>query len=237
MSPAPQMNATVQHVEPLGTHGVLLQLHADGGPLHFVPGQFLNVGLQAESGEWLVRAYSVGSAPGQPLAEFVVATVREGALSPRLVALRPGQRAYVEPMPAGTFTLRDVPAGAPLLVVATGTGIAPFMSMARAGLWEGRNVTVVHGARTVDGLAYRDQWHRWPNVTYVPTVSRDPAFGGRRGRVQHILEDLQPQPGALHALLCGNPEMIEEVRAWLEARGFTKHRKRAPGNLHMEAYW
>lgn len=234
---APVLNATLTRRTAHGNALCLLTFAADGGPLQFTPGQFLNVGLPGPDGRFITRAYSVGSAPGRPDAEFAISRVEGGALSPRLCDLQPGARAYVEPAPAGTFTLRDVPPGAPLLVVATGTGTAPFVSMLRAGLWAGRQVTVVHGSRTSEGLAFSDVLRDAPAVTYRPVLSREDAPGIPRGRVQQVLEAVAPTPDGTHALLCGNPQMIQEVRAWLEARGFRKHRKREPGNLHMEAYW
>jgi len=96
---------------------------------------------------------------------------------------------------------------------------------------------VVHGARCSDGLPYRDELAELPDVTYLPACSRDAQWTGRRGRVQAVLEELAPTPEHTHAMLCGNPDMIADVRALLEGRGFKKHRKRDPGNLHFEAYW
>ena len=106
-----------------------------------------------------------------------------------------------------------------------------------ATIWANRKVTVVHGARTADGLAYQELLREDPAVHYLATVTRDPAWTGRTTRVQQVLEEIAPTPDGTHAMLCGNPEMIAGVRALLEARGFKKHRKRDPGNLHFEAYW
>ena len=230
-------NATITTRRQPGSHLLILGVTADSGPVSFVSGQFVNLALANEDGTLTARPYSIASAPGAAETEFALALVEGGALTPRLWELPQGARVYVETGGAGSFTLRDVPPHSPLLVVATGTGTAPFMSMKRAGLWANRKVTVVHGARTADGLAYQELLREDPAVHYLATVTRDAAWTGRTTRVQQVLEELAPTPDGTHAMLCGNPEMIAGVRAWVEARGFKKHRKRDPGNLHFEAYW
>lgn len=233
----PVFNAYVTHREQAGRRLLVLGFRCDQGPLQFTPGQFVNVGLPGADGTWVTRAYSVASAPGAELTEVVLTLVDGGALTPRLFSLQPSARLYVERAPAGNFTLRDVPSAAPLLVVATGTGTAPFASMLRAGLWDGRRVWVVHGSRWADGLAFATLFGQADGVTYLPVVSQDPAWTGQTGRVQAVLDGLVDLPADTHAMLCGNPQMIADVRVLLEARGFKKHRKRDPGNLHFEAYW
>jgi len=233
----PTPNATLTRRVPSGEHHVVLEVTADDGPVAFTPGQFVNLGLARADGTWVQRPYSIASAPGSFVTGFVVTRVEGGALSPLLWNLEPGRRVFMERVAAGTFTLRDVPAGVPLLAVATGTGTAPFVSMLRADLWKGREVTVVHGARTPDGLACALEFQATPGVRYLPTVTRFPSWNGRQGRVQAVLEDIRPDASATHALVVGNPEMLREVRSLLEGWGFKKHRKRDPGNLHLEAYW
>ncbi|MBI5495225.1 MAG: ferredoxin--NADP reductase [Deltaproteobacteria bacterium] len=233
----PALDARVVDVRRDVPYLAVLRIAHDAGPLTFIPGQFVNLGLPAADGTMVKRPYSVTSAPGDAVAEFAITRVDGGVLSPRLCALSAGDRVHLEQVGAGSFTLRDVPPGMPLLLVATGTGTAPLVSQLRAGQCPGRAVTVVHGGRTAGGLAYRELLAGWPGLTYLPTTTRDPAWTGRTGRVTALLEELGPVPGSVFALVCGNPGMIAEVRRWLEARGFRKHRKREPGHFLAEPYW
>jgi len=103
---------------------------------------------------------------------------------------------------------------------------------------------VVHGVRRAEDLAYADEIRsrcsRDSSLGYFPIVSREPErshWAGLRGRVQSVLGDLPLDPATGHVFLCGNPNMIEEVRATLVARGFKHGSPRRGGNLHTERYW
>ncbi len=225
----------IDHAEGLATF--VLDL-----PVHHVPGQFVNVALEV-GGERVARSYSLASAPGQP-AEFLVTRVEGGRLTPALFTLQPGDAAWIDPTPQGHFTLRRVPEVPDLWLVATGTGLAPYLSMARSGeLGRFERVVWVHGVRRPEHLVHRD-WiaARW---THVPVVSRAPGWGGLEGRIPALLQSgaLEAAAGAAidpersHVMLCGNPGMIAEVRALLEARGLVRNRPRRPGHYTIEAYW
>lgn len=221
----------------------------------FEPGQWATLGLPDPegAGKFLKRVYSIASAPGQPHLEFYIQLVKEGGFTTRLWHLHPGDALWVAPNIAGFFTLEPVPAGADLALVATGTGLAPFVSMLRhppCCRW--RRCVVVHGARNVSELGYRDELTARaagdPSLTYLPLVTREPegaAWTGLRGRVQSVLEGdawaravgAPLDPASWHVFLCGNPEMIDDLDARLKALGFTHHRRSAPGNLHFERYW
>ena len=207
------------------------------------------------------RAYSIASSPADKDAfEIFVALVDGGRLTPRMWPIRAGGRVSVDPRPLGTFTLERVPRGKDLVLVATGTGIAPYVSMVRAysrggalhepGRW--RRCVLVHGARRASDLAYAEELveraRADPSLCYVPIVSREPEssdWSGLRGRVQSVLEGESCRaisgtpldPETCHVLLCGNPDMIRSVREMLAARGFSLATARRPGNLHFERYW
>ena len=155
---------------------------------------------------------------------------------------------------AGIFTLREIPEDRDLLMVATGTGLGPYISMVRTyyGTHHKRRFVVVHGARHSWDLGYRSDLEALsrddPNIIYLPTVTRvdeERSWAGHCGRVQSVFEDgaLEKQVGCpvspenFDVLLCGNPEMIQDMRERLEVMGFKRHRKRDPGNLHFEKYW
>lgn len=213
----------------------------------FEAGQFATLGLVVD-GEAVKRAYSVASAPGRPL-EFFIVQVEGGRLSPRLWALEPGQRVFVRDRIAGLFTLRDTEDGGTLWLVSTGTGLAPYISMLRQGdvLRRFDRIVVVHGVRHASQLAYRDELlgHDPARVTYVPCASREDAPGCLRGRITSLLEDGSLEAAVddrivterHHVMLCGNPDMVVDTVALLQARGLVVRKPRKPGQIHLERYW
>ncbi len=216
----------------------------------FVAGQFVNLGLELD-GQLVRRSYSIASAPGAPL-EFYVKEVIGGGLTPRLTRLEPGASLWVEKKPQGFFTLAYVPQSRDLWLVATGTGLGPFLSMLRAGeVWQRfERVSVVHGARSVDHLSYADELARLSaahpgRLAYTPLVSQGAHGAALPGRVTTALADgslearagFALDPERSHLMLCGNPDMILEVTAVLALRGLRKHRVRTPGHITAEKYW
>lgn len=228
----------------------LITLTIDASIEPFVAGQFVNLGLEVD-GQLVRRSYSIASAPGAPL-EFYIKEVVGGGLTPGLTRLEPGAEVWVERKPQGFFTLAYVPPCRDLWLVATGTGLGPFLSMLRAGeLWRRiERVCVVHGARTTTHLAYAEELARLATVhpgrfTYVPVVSGSAHGEALPGRVTTAFADgslearagLSLDPERSHLLLCGNPDMILELTAALGARGLRKHRVRTPGHITAEKYW
>ena len=215
----------------------------------FAPGQFVNLALERD-GQLERRSYSIASPPGAPLA-FLVAEVPEGRLTPHLMRLTPGDRVWVEPKPQGFFTLRWVPDAPELWLVATGTGLGPFLSILGSDeLWQRfPRVVVVHGVRGVDQLAHREELNALsaarPGLRVVPVLSREVASGCVSGRVTTALADgtleraagVTLAPERSHVMLCGNPAMIDEMNLLLGARGLKKHRVRVPGHITVEKYW
>ena len=140
-------------------------------------------------------------------------------------------------------------------LVATGTGVAPYMSMLRTELecGDSRRFAVLHGARHSWDLGYAAELHTMrrlcPNFTYLPTVSRpdeegfavgwrdgsraDP-LGGGRARARLVF---RTTPEDTHVFLCGNPEIIDDMIALLEREEFRVHEPHTPGQIHFERYW
>jgi ferredoxin--NADP+ reductase len=223
----------------------------------FEAGQFIFVGLpgvENEKGEptLLKRAYSILTAPVERrYIELFVVHVRDGALTTQLWELKPGDKLWMDGVAKGVFTLEGISDDRNLVMVATGTGVGPYISMLRAfsdqGRW--RRFVLIHGVRHVGDLGYADEiaamTREDPTITYIPIVSRDPEFGGLQGRVQHVLEaDTFEQatgfdftPDTCNLFLCGNPEMVKSVREFADGLGFTMHSRRKPGTLHFEKYW
>jgi ferredoxin/flavodoxin---NADP+ reductase len=217
----------------------------------FDPGQFVNLALDL-GGNIQRRSYSLASPPGAPL-EFLVAEVEAGVLTPSLGALAVGDKLLVERKPQGFFTLKWLPAARHLWLVATGTGLGPFLSILRTpDVYERfERVVLVHGARGRSHLAYRADLQTLERTQGGKLVitwlsSREPAAEGvLSGRVTSALADgsleravgLDLSPADSHVMLCGNPAMIEEMTALLGGRGLKKHRVRAPGHITIEKYW
>jgi ferredoxin--NADP+ reductase len=222
----------------------LFSLRVEGVRLSFEAGQFVRIALDID-GQRVARAFSFVNAPHDPVLEFYGVIVPEGPLSPRLARLQAGDALFVAPNPAGFLVLREVPQADTLWLVATGTGIAPFLSILRTDApWQRfRKVVVVHAVRYARELAYREAIERTP-ARYVPMVSREPHSGALAGRIPAALRDGRLEAAAgvpvdmrSHFMLCGNPQMLSDTTAALLERGLRKHRRRAPGHITVESFW
>ncbi|RMF77912.1 MAG: ferredoxin--NADP reductase [Planctomycetota bacterium] len=261
-------NATITQIDPVNDYLVVFHVAPDSGRVpDFEPGQFTTLGLPREEEEpggarvgkdgkrrirMIKRAYSIASSSDvKDHMEFCIILVEDGQLTPRMWKLDVGRRVWMSDKISGEFTLDPVPPGKDLVLVSTGTGIAPYISMYRryrhANRW--RRAVIINGVRHARDLAYREELETYaredPNFTYIPVVSRDDDWPGVRGRVPATLEaetylklvGAPLDPGQCHVYLCGNPQMIDDVEAMLLKRGFKTHKKREPGNIHLERYW
>jgi ferredoxin/flavodoxin---NADP+ reductase len=263
-------NATVIAREEINPLLVVLRVQPDQALFEFKPGQFAVLGLlgrearvpestpedpPAGSGVLIRRAYSIASSSVERrYVEFYLTLITSGQLTPRLFALRHGSRVYLGPKASGVFTLDRVAPGKSVLLIATGTGLAPYMSMLRTQLMHDteRRFIVLHGARYSWDLGYRAELESLarirPNLVYIPSITRpdeDPHFRGRAGRIQSLLEagvvedvsGLTLHPALLEVFLCGNPDMIEQVKALLAVKGFVPDHGKQTGTIHVEEYW
>ena len=237
----------------------------------FMPGQFAVLGLPgsarrcegsdpeeqaADSDKLLKRAFSIASSPSaKQYLEFYVVLVPSGGLTPRLFALSNGDRLWLSPKITGMFTLQDTPLDKHVVLISTGTGLAPYLSMLRTQFTCGsdRKFAILHGVRHSWDLGYRSELinldRMCSNFTYIPMISRPKnevaPWGGATGYVQHhwgskLLTDawgFSPSPEDTHVFICGNPAMIEDLVKVLEGDGFKEHQKKAPGQIHVERYW
>lgn len=257
------LNAVILSREDPTERLTLLRIRHDSGRVaDFEPGQFVQIGLPqtepVEPGSRVrvhKRSYSVASSPREPdSVELCIARVDGGRFTTSLWNLRAGDRVWLDPLPRGHFVLGRVSTDAELVFVATGTGIAPYVSMLRrwgpGERW--RRATIVHGVRLPEELVYRAELaaraRRDASFVYVPAVSRAPAGSAWSGLSGHVQFALEPDrfleltgrpldPAHCHVFLCGNPNMIRDVRAELEPRGFKTDTVREPGTLHFEKYW
>jgi ferredoxin--NADP+ reductase len=201
------------------------------------------------------RAYSIASeSRADEYLEFYLTMVSSGELTPRLFCLQLRDRLYVGPKAVGVFTLAKAAPHKHILMIGTGTGLAPYMSMMRSDLVCGgpRHFVVVHGARFSWDLGYRTELtglaRHCPNFHYVPVITRpqeDVTWKGRSGYLQNVIASdaieqetgIALTPENFDIYLCGNPGMIETVIEWAEARGFVRDKGHDIGNLHTEEYW
>ena len=225
----------------------LFSLRIEGVSLSFRAGQFVRIGIEPA----LVRAFSFVNPPQDPVLEFYGIVVPQGPLSPRLARLQPGDRLLVASNPAGFLVLSEVPDCETLWLVATGTGIAPFLSILRTGApWQRfRHVVLVHAVRHARELVYQEVVgqirQRNENIfRYVSFVSRENRAGSLAGRVPAAMRDGRleaaagvPLDSRSHVMLCGNPAMLRDAQAALIERGLRKHRRRNPGHISVESFW
>lgn len=193
----------------------------------FIPGQFVSFSEVVDEKK-VTRAYSIASAPQDTLFELCLNRVKEGKLSPRLFAMEVGDSIDMRG-PLGYFVLRT-PASDSVLV-ATGTGIAPFRAMLKAHLstHPQHQFTLVFGVRYERNLMYREEFERLAaqhsNFRFWPTLSRpDPAWTGRTGHVQaHLLEAIGERRD-MDVYVCGLKLMVDDVRTTLKDLGFDRKR-------------
>lgn len=232
----------------------------------FTPGQFARLGVKKPdpdnpknpSGEKIVwRAYSIVSASYDEHLEFYSIVVPGGEFTSELARLTVGDTVYVEKTNYGFLTTDRFERGKDLWMLATGTGLAPFISI----LWdmktwdEYENLIVVHSVRYPNELAYAEtieafrthehfgaQGHK---LHYAQTVTRGRAPGALDKRIPALIESgelearvgLQFDHDRSRIMICGNPEMVDDTRKLLQARGFVTSRRGQPGHLAVENYW
>ena len=205
----------------------------------FKAGQFTMIGMADDD---VLRAYSIASAPDEAHLEFLSIKVPGGPLTERLKDIQAGDQIEVGDRPTGTLVLDNLKPGKRLWCVATGTGLAPFLSIVRDPQTFERfeQVIVTHTVRTTQELAYRDLLSALP-ITYYPTVTREPFQ--TPGRITERMDngglwsDLALEPWIAEedrVMICGSPEFNKELRSRLEALGFTHGTNRAPGEFVQE---
>jgi ferredoxin--NADP+ reductase len=222
----------------------------------FRSGEFVMIGLPGE-GRPLLRAYSIASPAYADELEFLSIKVPDGPLTSRLQLIQPGDQVFLGRKPTGTLVADALLPGKRLLLLSTGTGLAPFLSLVRdPDIYERFDkVLIVHCARRISDLAFRDQLEAQlagdPLVQdqallqfhYLPTVTRE-AFHttGRIGALidsGHLFEgpfgDGQPlSPETDRVMMCGSMAMIRDLETRLEGLGFKEGSNASPGDFVIE---
>ena len=175
----------------------------------FIAGQTIKLAMDRETPP---RIYSLCSGPADPAHE-VVFTIRQGGqLTPALARLQAGDSLYAS-LPYGAFT----DSAGPAWWIATGTGVAPFRSMLRGGLGQGKRL--IHGARTADGFYFADELTTALGPRYQRCCSGGALADAHTGRVTDYLAQCPDLPTDHAYYLCGSEMMVVEVRDLLIARG------------------
>mgnify|MGYP000843597262 FL=1 len=224
--------------------------------LRFKNGHFTMIGLPPKEGERpLLRAYSIASANYEEHLEFLSIKVPDGPLTSKLQHIKPGDKVIVGRKPTGTLVTDYLLPGKRLWLLATGTGLAPFLSITRDPETYERydQVILVHGVRQVNELAYYDLFtkelpeHEYlgelikGKLLYYPTVTREPFRN--QGRITTLIEN-----GKLNAdlgvppfnreedriMICGSPEMLRDLKDMFEKRGFAEGNTSTPGDFVIE---
>lgn len=216
-------------------------------PFSFRPGQYATLALE-DAGGVHERPYSIVSSPAEPELEFFFELVPHGEVTPLLYRLQTGDTCYVRRSAKGLFVLDRKRGNNKHLMVATVTGVAPFVSMLRSWIrdpnWasEGTQLLLIQAASRSWEFGYADELRelaaKLPGVELVLSISRpweDTAWDGERGRAEDLVRKYADQrgfgPDATSAYLCGHPQMIENAKGILTRCGYVKL------DLHEEIYF
>ncbi len=266
------LNAKLVSRTDLNPELAVFKVRPHGGPApEFEPGQFIMIGLPADPGEepsgesnggeskkpkLIKRAMSIASPSTQKdCLDFYIVLITDGHLTPKLWKVPVGGNLWMDTAPKGKFTLKDAPEGKDLVMVGTGTGLAPYVSMLHTyrnepNRW--RRFVLIHGVRYARDLGYREELEQMakedPRLVYIPLVTREPEdspYKGLRGRIYTAFEGdtyeravgAPLDPEQCHVYLCGNPDMVKTMKSNLLERGFKMPANKVPGNIHIEQYW
>jgi ferredoxin--NADP+ reductase len=223
--------------------------------LRFSNGHFTMIGLRQPGGKPLLRAYSIASANYEEHLEFLSIKVQDGPLTSQLQHIKVGDKIVVGKKPTGTLLIDYLLPGKNLYLLGSGTGLAPFLSVARdpATYERFEKVIVVHGVREVKELAYHDYFmHELPDheflgdmiteqMLYYPTVTRE-TFRNQ-GRITTLIEsgklekDLglpKMDPKNDRVMICGSPGLLKDLKVILEKKGYSEGSTTSPGDFVVE---
>lgn len=227
--------------------------------LRFRSGEFVMIGLPPSEGESkpIVRAYSVASPAFADDLEFLSIKVQDGPLTSRLQHIQPGDKVLLGKKPTGTLVLDALKPGKRLFLFGTGTGLAPWLAVARDpdAYAKFEKVIVAHGVRQVAELAYRDLFTKdifedeligedaRGRLIYYPTVTREPFE--RQGRFPDLitsgqlfrdlgLDEEKFNPEEDRIMLCGSMPFIKDMAALIESHGLKEGSNAAPADFVLE---
>lgn len=247
---------TLLDVQPLTPNLFSLRTSRDAG-FRFRAGQFARLGVTKADGSVVWRAYSMVSSPFDEHLDFFSIVVPGGEFTSELSRLREGDELLIDRQAFGYLTLDRFVDGRDLWLLATGTGIAPFLSILQDfEAWERfDSIKLVYSVREARELAYqpliagleqRDYLAGFAGkLQFIPVVTREQHAGALNGRITTLIENgeleraagLALSPEHSRVMLCGNPQMIDDTRQVLKGRGLQLSLSRRPGQVAVETYW
>lgn len=268
-----ELNSVVTQIRDISEDTRIIRVRPKEGDCPaYVAGQFISLALPGSApkrdgsdpdykefpaDKLIRRAYSIASAPetDKGTLEFIISYVKDGALTPRLFHLKRGDDVELAKKCIGHFTLEHVEEGKNIVMLATGTGCAPFIGFLRGNLLSSGKfgkITLLHGCRHSEDLGYLSEFtlldKLFPDFNYVPMVSRPKneivPWEGTVGYVQEPLGNgkleemmgVELTPENSHFFMCGNQSMIKQTQEILDGRGFVEHTKKQTGNYHIEEF-
>ncbi|TCU15629.1 benzoate/toluate 1,2-dioxygenase reductase subunit [Rhizobium azibense] len=222
--------ATVANIVPHNDTAIVLELDVDTDPPAFLPGQYVNIGVP-DSGQY--RSYSFSTAPGEQKIAFLIKKIPDGLMSTWLERAEVGAELELTG-PLGSFYLREVQR--PLLFLAGGTGLAPFLSMLEVLAREKsqQQVHLIYGVTRDLDLVLADEIEayagRLANFTYSTVVADEASSHRRKGWVTQHIPQKALNGGDVDLYLCGPPPMVDAVRRYFDDNGIK------PNSFHYEKF-
>ena len=229
----------------------LYSLYVESDIEPFEAGQFVKMALKI-NGEVVGRPYSLVNPPDHRPLEIYYVEVPNGPLTSRLVKLESGDEILVAPRAHGFMIIDEVPQAKHLWLMATGTGVGPFLSiLATDKPWQRfERVVLVFAVRALSDLSYQERISqisvKYPGqFTFIPFLSREFSDFALPGRIPQAIIDgrLEAHAGIKistensQIMLCGNPQMVKDTTNALIERGLKKHRRFDHGQITAENYW